>query len=267
LLIGGRTSLFYSIGTENLIAYLEVLQGREFHERQTKENNLLARQKFAKAIELDPSYAAAFNLLARTHFMEFWWGTSKSPKESLMTAIDLAQKSIALDDSYPDSHALLGYLYALTRQHEKAIAQGELAVQLDPNSSMAYLWLGSSLNYMGRHEESVAMIKKGMRLNPMPSSPWYVFLATALFNAGRYDEAVTTSRNAVKLAPNNIFAQLVLVVSCIRGGCEEEARNAAAEVLRIQPGFSLDNLAKRLPYKHQAVIEQNVNDMRKAGLK
>jgi len=184
-----------------------------------------------------------------------------------MTAIDLAQQSIALDDSYPDSHALLGYLYTLTRQHEKAIEQGERAVQLDPNSSLAYLWLGSSLNYFGRYEESVAMTQKGMRLNPMSPSPWYVFLAAALVNAGRYEEALNASRNAVKLAPNNLFAQLALVRSCIRGGCDEEARYAAAEVLRIQPGFSLDNFAKRLPYKNQVVIEQSVNDWRKAGLK
>jgi tetratricopeptide (TPR) repeat protein len=74
-------------------------------------------------------------------------GESKSPKASLVAAIDLTQKSINLDDSLADSHALLGYLYTLTRQHDKAIAQGERAVELEPNSSLSYLWLGSSLNY------------------------------------------------------------------------------------------------------------------------
>ena len=52
-------------------------------------------------------------------------GESKSPKASLVAAIDLTQKSINLNDSLADSHALLGYLYTLTRQHDKAIAQGE----------------------------------------------------------------------------------------------------------------------------------------------
>jgi adenylate cyclase len=120
---------------------------------------------------------------------------------------------------------------------------------------------------MGRFEESVAMIEMAIRLNPMPPSTWYVFLATALANAGRYDEAASVSRRAVKLAPNNLFAQLILVLSCIRGGCDEEARYAAAEVLRIQPGFSVDDLAKRLPYKNPLVIEQFVNDLRNAGLR
>ena len=193
-LVGGHTSLSISRGTDNLEAYLTVLQGREFHERSNRENNFMARQKFEDALALDPNYAAALNLLARTHFMDAWLGSSKSPKVSLMTAIDLTQKAIVLDDSLADSHALLGYLYTLTRQHDKAIAQGERAVELDPNSSLAYLWLGASLNYNGRNEEAVAMIEKAIRLNPMPPSAWYVFSSSALINAGRYEEAVTASR-------------------------------------------------------------------------
>jgi len=266
-LVGGHTSLLISRGTDNLEAYLTVLQGREFHERSNRENNFMARQKFEEALALDPNYAAAFNLLARTHFMDVWLGSSKSPKASLMTAIDLTQKSIVLDDSLADSHALLGYLYTLTRQHDKAIAQGERAVELDPNSSLAYIWLGVSLNYIGRKEEAVPMIEKAIRLNPMPPSSWYVFLSSALSNAGRYDEAVTASRKAVKLSPNNIFAQLALVLSCNLGRRDEEARSAAAEVLRIQPNFSVDNFAKRMPYKDPADIQRIVKAWRKAGLK
>jgi adenylate cyclase len=266
-LVGGQASLFISKGTDNLEAYLTVLQGREFHERSNRENNFMARQKFEEALALDPNYAAAFNLLARTHFMDVWLGSSKSPKASLMTAIDLTQKAIVLDDSLADSHALLGYLYTLTRQHDKAIAQGERAVELDPNSSLAYLWLGTSLNYIGRNEEAVAMIEKAIRHNPMPPSSWYVFLGSALSNAGRYDEAVTASRKAVELSPNNIFAQLALVLSCNLASRDEEARSAAAEALRIQPNFSVDNFAKRMPYKDPADIQRIVKEWRKAGLK
>jgi adenylate cyclase len=227
----------------------------------------MSRQKFQEALALDSNYSAPFNLLARAHFMDVWLGSSKSPKASLMTAIELTQKAISLDDSQADSHALLGYLYTLTRQHDMAIVQGERAVELDPNSSVAYLWLGSSLNYYGRREQAAAMIEKAIRLNPMPSSPWYVFLSSALLNAGRYDEAVTVSRKAVKLSPNNIFAHLALVLSYFLGSRDEEGRFAAAEVLRIQPNFCVDSFAKRLPYKNPEDILRQVKALRKAGLK
>ena len=266
-LVGGHASLLISRGTENLEAYLTILQGREFYERSNRESNFMARQKFEEALALDPNYAAALNLLARTHFMDVWLGSTKSPKASLMTAIDLTQKAIALDDSLADSHALLGYLYTLTREHDKAIPQGERAVELDPNSSLAYLWLGASYNYFGKREEAVAMIEKAIRLNPMPPSSWYVFLGSALLNAGRYEEAITASRKAVKLSPKNMFAHLALVLSYSLDNRDEEARSAAVEVLRIRPKFSVDKFAKRLPYRDPKDIQRMVRAWRKAGLK
>ncbi len=50
-------------------------------------------------------------------------------------------------------------------------------------------------------------------------------------------------------------------------GREKEARAEAAEVLRINPKFSLDYFAKTLPYKDQSVTDKVVNALRKAGLK
>lgn len=140
-------------------------------------------------------------------------------------------------------------------------------MELDPNSSLAYLWLGASLNYAGKREVAVAMIEKAIRHNPMPPSSWYVFLGSALLNTGRYEEAVIASRKAARLSPNNMFAQLALVLSYSLDSRDEAARSAAAEVLRIQPNFSVDNFAKRLPYKDPADIQRMVKAWRNAGLK
>jgi TolB-like protein/Tfp pilus assembly protein PilF len=266
-LVGGQASFSISMGTDNLEAYLKVLQGREFHERVDRESNFLARTKFEEALALDPNYAAAYSMLARTHFMDSWLGFTESPRASLMTAIELAKKALELDDSLSDSHALLGYLYTLTRQHDQAIVQGERALQLDPNLSTAYLWLGSSLQYAGRAKEAVGMVEKAIRLNPMPSSSWYVFLGSALFNAERYDEAVAAGQKALQLSSDNIFAHLLLVLSYSMTGRAQEARNAAAAVLRIQPNFSVDSFARRLPYRDPAVVERQVSIYHKAGLK
>jgi hypothetical protein len=50
-------------------------------------------------------------------------------------------------------------------------------------------------------------------------------------------------------------------------GREKDARAEAAEVLRINPKFSLDSLAKILPYKDQSETDKVGNALRKAGLK
>ncbi len=50
-------------------------------------------------------------------------------------------------------------------------------------------------------------------------------------------------------------------------GREKEARAEAAEILRIRSNFSLDSLAKMLPYKDQSETDKVADALRKAGLK
>jgi hypothetical protein len=57
-----------------------------------------------------------------------------------------------------------------------------------------------------------------------------------------------------------------MAISYIRLGREEEARTAAAEILRINPKFSLERYAKTLPFT-KTVADRIVEDLRKVGLK
>jgi hypothetical protein len=50
-------------------------------------------------------------------------------------------------------------------------------------------------------------------------------------------------------------------------GREEEARETAAGVLRINPNFSCEYFAKKLPYKNKADLDLYIGALRKAGLK
>jgi TolB-like protein/class 3 adenylate cyclase len=100
-------------GTDSLEAYLKYLQASELIFRLNPESNALGRQLTEEAIALDPDYAWAYFLLARTHLVDMWLGTTKSPKQSFGKAMGLLQKAIALDDSYAEAHADLGYLYSI----------------------------------------------------------------------------------------------------------------------------------------------------------
>ncbi len=57
-----------------------------------------------------------------------------------------------------------------------------------------------------------------------------------------------------------------MTVSYIRLGREEEARAAAAELLKVNPKFSLERYAKMLPFT-KPVADRVIEDLRKAGLK
>jgi adenylate cyclase len=257
----------YAKGTDNLEAYLKLLQGREHLYRFNKENNALAKQLLQEAIALDPEYPKPYAFLSTTHMLDMWLGSSKSPRESLAQAIELAEKAIALDDSYANAHGVLGNLYIFTRQYDKGIAECERGVALDPNSADALGWLGQNLYWADRPEEVIPVLEKAIRLNPIPQS-WYLYtLAMAFRDTGRYEEAISACKKVFHQEPKNVIARLVLAATYSLSGREEEARAEAAEILRIDPKFSLEGLAKTRPHKNQANTKSYIDALRKAGLK
>jgi len=182
-------------------------------------------------------------------------------------AIALNKKALALDDSLPNAHSQLGILYAMTGQHDKGVAEAKLGVELDPNSASAHRILGLTLSYAGRPEEAIPMLKKAIRLEPFTPGIYYDNLGGAYRDAGQCDEAISAYEEALRRASSNFRTHAGATAAYSICGREEEARAAAAEVLRINPDFSCDSYAKSLFYKNQADIDLIIVALRRAGLK
>ena len=259
----GEQARTASKGTNNLDAYLKFLQSIETMRRFNRESNALAKQLAEEAVALDPKYAPAYRALGAAHQMDVWLGTSKSPKQSLAKAMELVQKAIALDDTYAEAYSSLGFLYVMTEQHDKAVAAAEHGVALNPNSADAHMFLGHTLRFAGRYEESIPEYKIAIRLNPIPPNNYLFGIATSYAQTGQYEEAITWGKKAVRQNPNDFLAQIILTGILSSSGRDEEARAQAAEVLRIQPKFSLEKWAKRVKGPNK---EKIIDNLRKAGL-
>ena len=181
--------------------------------------------------------------------------------------MELAKKALALDDSIAGGHSLLGQLYSIQKDHDKAIAEGERALALNPGGAYTLLNYAGSLNIAGRPEEAIPLFQKAIRLNPFGPSSLYRDFGHALRRVKRFEEAVSAYKKAIQIAPDNITAHLGLTATYSLMGREGEARAEAAEVLRINPKFSLDYYAKAIPFKDQSARDRIVVALRKAGLK
>jgi adenylate cyclase len=73
-------------------------------------------------------------------------------------------------------------------------------------------------------------------------------------------------RRVVTRNPDHLTAHVVLAVIYSELGREEEAQAEAAEILRINPHYSLEVVRQRMPYKEQAALERVLEGLRKAGL-
>jgi adenylate cyclase len=253
-------------GTNNLEAYIKVLHGIDHFRHSNKEANAQAQQMGKEAIALDPAYAEAYRLLAWTHLFDIHLGSSKSPEESLAQAFEKSQKAIMLDDFDGPAHALLGQLYLMKRQYAKAIAEGEQAIELAPNSAQCLGYLSRVLHYAGKHEESIASLKKALRLDPIPPKRFLLMLGMNYMHLGKYEEAIEEFKKVLHSNPHDLLTNISLTAAYSLLGREEEARVAAAEVLKLNPEFSIKHITKKWPYKNQSDLDLIVSALRKVGL-
>jgi len=254
-------------GTNNLEAYLKLLQAREKMIQANKENNALAQRLLEETISLDPNYASAYASLGTIQMLDVLLGSSKSPKDSIKKAIELSKKALSLDESLAGARSILGFLYAMTGEHDKGVAEAERAVELDPNAANAHHLLCLNLRFAERPEEAISECKKALRLEPYAPPPFYYNLGMAYLSTGQCEEAILACEEALRRGSNNLFAHLNATIAYAICGKKEEAQATAAEVLRINPQFSLESFAKNIPFKSQASKEGAVDALRNAGLK
>jgi adenylate cyclase len=257
----------YFKGKQELDCYLKLTEAIDYYNRWNIEDNNMARRMIEEAIAMCPENPMGYLNLGWVYQHDYWLGNTKSPRETVEKGIELAQKALALDDSMAGPHALLSYLYVLKREYDKAIAEGERAVALNPGATIFLDAYASALRQAGRSEEAIPLYEKAIRLNPFGPSYLYSNFGFALRSTGRFEEAVSAFKKAIQIAPNNFLAHIGLAATYSRMGREKEARAEAAEVLRINPKFSMDSFAKIVTNKDQSQTDRFINAIRKAGLK
>jgi adenylate cyclase len=255
--------------TNNLEAFDYWLRGGEEEWLQpSKEGFLRSRKMFQKAIALDPNYADAYALLALNHLQCVMFRYEKDSKIILQRVAELAQRAISLDDSNAAAYVALGEYYGLRRQFDRAIALDQRAIALDRNNPSLYFWLGDVLDWAGRADETVSVMQKAMRLDPRNAALYAIEIGQGYNGMQNYAAAVPFLKQGAARYPDNLGVHAELAISYANLGQDTEARAQAAEIMRLNPQFSLKQ-GEMLPcmFKDEAFCRHIVASLRKAGLK
>jgi adenylate cyclase len=259
---------FRQAPTTNLDAYDCYLRGSEVSNDFTQERNTRARQLFEQAISLDPDYAAAYASLGMAHWTDWSHQWSPNSSQALEQAFELAQKAVALDNSLPVAHRILGFVSLWRKDHAHALAEGEQAVALGPSDAESLGWLGDILNFIfiGRPEDGLKMIEQSIRLNPHHPVYYNFWRAHAYYLMEQYEQAITAAKSVLMLNPSILPAHMYLTASSSEDGREEEARAAATAFRRCLPQVSVQFLEQVLPDKDPTVTTRLLTALRKAGM-
>jgi adenylate cyclase len=263
----GEQARVFARGTDNVEAWALGVKAWKLSVKYTAGNMAKARELLERAKKLDPEYPFLWTVQAQTHFVDARAGFSKSRAESYKRALESAKKALTLDSEDPMAHGILGTIYLMQRQYEKAIAEGQTAISLDPNYADGYAMLSQIMRYSGRLEEALTLIKKGMRLCPIPRVFYAFNLGWAYFDLERYEEAIPVFKQFLERCrrgecPLQLGHQ-GLTASYMGLGREEEARAEAEEILKLTPKYSLEQARKAYPYRDPAARERLVSAFRK----
>ena len=253
--------------TDNLEAFDDVLRATDYSWRISKESNAKARQLYEKAIQLDPEYADAYASLGWNYSVAAWFEWTKNPPFDLKRADALAQKALALDDSNLPALALLTRDDWLEARPDQAVADGKLAVALNPNYAQGYFELGQALLRDGKPEQAIDKIHKAIRLDPESEDFYAVVIAAADLDLERFQAAAPLYERYVAAYPNDLVGHLGLCVAYVELGRAADARTQAAEAMRLNPQFKLSVLWKSVTKKEWVALQRELGDLRKVGLK
>ena len=182
--------------TSNLEAYDLYLRGKFLVEKRSKAEVTEARELFEQAVSKDSNFANGYSGLAVTYLLASYRGY-EDPVRMLWMAKKYIDLALALDSSSGESQAALGYWYHQKFDWHAAEITYRRSLDLNPNQSNVYLWLGLLLEGKGEAEEALAVYEKGCTINPS----WDYLTANqvrCLVNTGKREQAIALQQKLVE---------------------------------------------------------------------
>lgn len=244
--------------TKNVDAYDLYLTALAHIYRMTGEDGAKAVALLERAIELDPKFGRAYSALARAHMVV---GAATDSFEHFQLGIASGTKAIELDDADESTHADIGHLYNVVLRPDEAKFHLDRAIALNPNNPMTVYLAAYDKLYRGQHEDALTWFNRARRLDPM-YPPWVdEGLGSTYYLLGRYSDALQAfTRMGLRWASHHIRFAAALA----QAGQLDEARHHVAEALRLHPGYSQRDFAKK-PFQ-PSDLEHWLQGLRKAGL-
>jgi TolB-like protein/Flp pilus assembly protein TadD len=262
--IGGRQA---GVPTTSPEAYDAYLRGMF---RFRKDRWVEAIPLFEQAVALDPRFALAHAALANAYVRKFFY--VEPDKQWEERAYAEIEKALSLDRNLGEAHLARGDLmWTLSNHfpHEQAVKEYRLALEANPNLAEAHVALGRLYMHIGLLDKALAELNAALRLDPSQSSaaerialvyrhqhrpdlvlaqiektphfPYQWVTADALSRLGRPEESSRLIESVLKKDPDNLQARSCHAVLLARAGDRARAEEQIARVKEPasnEPGYS-----------------------------
>jgi serine/threonine-protein kinase len=209
--------------TVNVEAHSALMEGRYHFGRQTPEAIAQAKTCLDRAIEIDPTFALAYDSLAELYwYLGFFGGLP--PREAFSQGIWYSMRALELDDTLAETHALLGMLRKeLDYNWPEVDRELKRARELNEESPTVRLrYAISGLLPHGRIDEAAAEVAAMLQSDPLSVIVrWWV--STTEYLGRRPERTLEEGRHMVELDPNHFLGHLVIGLACSESSAPDEA--------------------------------------------
>jgi tetratricopeptide (TPR) repeat protein len=245
---------------------LYLQQSRVHYYRFNREENAIARDLAMKAVKTSPEYPDAWEWLGWYHFNDYRFGWSADPTRSLKLAEEAADTAFDLDDKVSGVNGLLGALSLYRGEYEQAISHYRKAVEFAPSNAIMIGGLAWVLCYGGYPEEAIPLLQQAMRLSPYYPAWMVGTLGLAYMMTGNYPNAIVANEQLIERKSMLQFGYSRLAAIHAVLGDDERAASYAAELLKVNPNFSIAKWSNVLIYRDKELLDWELNALRAAGL-
>jgi serine/threonine protein kinase/Tfp pilus assembly protein PilF len=216
-------------------AYDEYLRGKFYLNRQDRESNDAAITALEKAVSSDGNFAAAHAELAQAYVWKLFLFAPNEPRLA-ERAYTETNEALELDPDSAVAYLARGRLQwtpANSFPHEKAIQDYKRALELDQNLDEARNQLALVYSHIGALDESLRESQKAINTNPTNNLAQFRIGETLNFQ-GKYEEGLT----ALQGIPAGTNPELVgqqIVWALFNLGRKEEAASKLEQLLKDHP--------------------------------
>ena len=234
----------------SLSSYTLFLGALTLMHRASKRDFQIAHDALMRLIDLHGRHCLPKAWMAKWYVLKVAQGWSDAPVKEAQIALDYCSKALDQNSHSALAMAVAGQVHGYLRQDlETAERYYQMAMQVDPQESLAWLWSGMGTAFKGESLLAQSMTEKAMALSPLdPVAYYYKSLsASAAIAAGNYERAVELAEDSIRLNCTHSSTYRALTIAQVFAGKTDNAKRTVSQLLQLEPKFTVQSFRQRYP--------------------
>lgn len=207
--------------------------------------------------------------LAKWHVLRVVQGWTPDREAEGRQALDCTRRALDANPNNALAQAIAGLVHAYLRRDLDAAGRhyGD-ALRISPSESMAWLFSATRHAYLGEGAQAAAAADMALRLSPLDPMRYFFdsLAATALLAGGNWERAVELAQRSIRANRRHASTWRSVAYALVMMDRVDEARSAIAELLAIEPSYTVSAFRQRFPGRDGPMAEPWARALAAAGL-